>query len=604
MPKLNLNECTLTVCLITRNQPEKVDEILSVFCDFLSMQSVEFIVNDGSSNELTKIIVNRHNLLGNIRLICDESRSLDDALINTLEIAQGKYIWNIGDDIPHSDALVKILNILQGDDGIDFLWINSEEEGAPSNKTLSLDCSTYIDNKDELLKYDVGLLGFISSIIYKKSAAFSCIDDAKRFAGSIFVSLFISLSVLARNGKIYIEKESLLKSRPKFPGEKRWYDPYEVFGINIKKILNEFEVHFSKTSYDNAVKSNIKRVLKAIIYERSIGCREGFAASNFKLFQFFAHYYKYPSTWLYIPALYLPSSGLKLMFPLKRLKRGLKNGFQPEIFKKFQFYLRGTLWRVCRRGYIYARGDSYSGPSSNGEFLTFNKTSFLFEKDPVLIDIGANEGIWIENSLVTLDAKQGKKIYAFEPASNAYQQLRCRYEGVVTLANTALGDENCMTNLNIYGSSVGINSLHRVEGVIPISVEKIQMEKFDSFYARNQLKVIDYVKSDTEGNCFNVLKGAEECLNMGFIKFWQFEYNYRWLVPGHSLLNVFKFIENKPYLLAKINKNGLVIYRQWHFELDRYFEANYLLVREDLVKDLRDFATNAAFDKFNVSMIS
>ncbi len=601
---MNFNKFILTICIVTRNQPDRVDQIIRALIGSCTKHSVELIVNDGSTNSLTNDVVDRYNSLGNIRLIQDASRSLDEALINTLEVAQGEYIWNLGDDIPYPNAVVKILEIIEKNNDINFLWINSEEEGNPKKKTLSLEFSHYVDNKDDLLKFDVGLLGFISSTIYKKNVAVKCINDAKKFTGSIFVSLFIALSVLAQNGKIYIEKDALIKSKPKLPGEGRWYDPYEVFGLNIKKILNEFEMNFSKKAYQNAVKSNIVRVLRAIIYERSMGYASGFAATNFKFCEYMASYKGYPSTWIYIPALYLPNSVLKMIVLLNQFKKRSVSRLHIWLIGKSSFNFRGIIWRLCRRGYIYVRGDSYSDPSSNGEFMIFKKVSPLFSNDPVLIDIGANEGDWIQNAFNVLDAKMGKKIYALEPALNTYKYLKERFGGSITVMNIALGIENGKANLNIYGNTLGINSLHSVMDAEPLSIETVTIERFDDFYSRNLLSEIDYVKSDTEGNCFNVLMGAEVCLKIGCIKFWQFEYNYRWLMPGHSLLNVFKFIENKPYLLAKITNKGLVIYRKWHFELDRYFEANYILIRENIVNDIRDFSKNSAFDEFNVSITS
>lgn len=77
----------------------------------------------------------------------------------------------------------------------------------------------------------------------------------------------------------------------------------------------------------------------------------------------------------------------------------------------------------------------------------------------------------------------------------------------------------------------------------------------------------------------SVLLGAEQALRAGLIEVWQFEYNHRW-VANHSMLkDVFNFIEDKPYRLGKLFGNGIEICDSWHPELERFFEANYVLVR-------------------------
>jgi hypothetical protein len=63
------------------------------------------------------------------------------------------------------------------------------------------------------------------------------------------------------------------------------------------------------------------------------------------------------------------------------------------------------------------------------------------------------------------------------------------------------------------------------------------------------------------------------------VEVWQFEYNHRWLAEKRCLKDVFKFIADKPYRLGKLYNNGIEIYDKWHPELERFFEANYVLIK-------------------------
>ena len=89
------------------------------------------------------------------------------------------------------------------------------------------------------------------------------------------------------------------------------------------------------------------------------------------------------------------------------------------------------------------------------------------------------------------------------------------------------------------------------------------------------------IKIDVEGFDMQALKGLERCLANGLIELIQFEYNWRWLLNNNSLRNVFELIDGKPYHFAKLIDGGLQIFDTWHFELDKFFESNYVIIRKD-----------------------
>ena len=48
--------------------------------------------------------------------------------------------------------------------------------------------------------------------------------------------------------------------------------------------------------------------------------------------------------------------------------------------------------------------------------------------------------------------------------------------------------------------------------------------------------------------------------------------------------DVFDLVEGLPYRVCKVVPEGIDAYESWHPELETFFEANYLLVRDDLVE--------------------
>ena len=124
---------------------------------------------------------------------------------------------------------------------------------------------------------------------------------------------------------------------------------------------------------------------------------------------------------------------------------------------------------------------------------------------------------------------------------------------------------------------VGINSLSEMDDAT--SIEQIYTQKFDNFLAQRQIEKVVFVKSDAEGHDFNIICGASDMFERGRVEVWQFEYNHRWLAEKRHLKDVFEFIADKPYRLGKLHNNGIEIYDKWHPELERFFEANYVLIK-------------------------
>ena len=80
-----------------------------------------------------------------------------------------------------------------------------------------------------------------------------------------------------------------------------------------------------------------------------------------------------------------------------------------------------------------------------------------------------------------------------------------------------------------------------------------------------------------------VIIGALPLLKHGKIAVLQFEYNHRWIFSRHFLKDVFDAVEGLPYKVGKICPNHIEIYEKWYPENERFFEANYVLLRNDSI---------------------
>ena len=262
--------------------------------------------------------------------------------------------------------------------------------------------------------------------------------------------------------------------------------------------------------------------------------------------------------------------------------------------------LRSSLWRIGRFLYKYARKENFHSAEKNGEFWlveTLIKGLNRNEKH-IFLDIGAFKGEWSLNIIKQLSLEKIKgKIYAFEPAFNTFNFLedKIKNEKNIILDNTAFSDKSGSTNFFIFGELNGTNTLIQNKSA---SIHKVNTVTIDQFIKINNLKHIHFIKSDTEGHDFSVIKGAKNSLKNHLIDFWQFEYNHRWIDNRSYLKDVFTFLEDSNYLIGKVHLDEIEIFAKWDEELERYFEANYLILNKKYLNKIN--FNKVKFNKYSV----
>jgi len=232
--------------------------------------------------------------------------------------------------------------------------------------------------------------------------------------------------------------------------------------------------------------------------------------------------------------------------------------------------------------------------SSNGEADIQAKVLAAVSLDSRLqvIDIGANEGDWTRNLLrqTTSDRRTTAKLQidAFEPISETadrFEKMLREAVGaeIVRLHRIAMSDAVGTQRLAVASATGGTNTLHHdYAGSAPAGGwREVKLEMLDAFCAAKDITHIHLAKCDTEGHDAKVLKGAFGLLSTGSIDVFQFEYNHRWVHARSFLKDVFDLVHGLPYRVAKVRRHGVIdVYPSWHPELDRFFEANYLLIHE------------------------
>jgi len=262
--------------------------------------------------------------------------------------------------------------------------------------------------------------------------------------------------------------------------------------------------------------------------------------------------------------------------------------------------VRKLIWRVGRKMYTYARGDGTNDPHTNGEYWLLEHVLKTSPGPQVLLDVGANKGNWTAQALGFAQASKEVHVHAFEPSPATRSMLTARFVGSVAVTVQPYALSATVGEATFYSKEdgAGTNSLSSMSG---LKEDIVKLITVDDFIQQFGIKSVSMVKIDTEGFDLLVLKGAEKALSEGLIELVQFEYNWRWLLNHASLRDVFDLISNKPYRLGKLVGETIEFYEKWHFELDRYFENNYVLVRRD--SELCFLGIEVHFDSSNALAI-
>ena len=157
---------------------------------------------------------------------------------------------------------------------------------------------------------------------------------------------------------------------------------------------------------------------------------------------------------------------------------------------------------------FYCSGGMYENDSVNYFYNLVEKKHQ--NKNAVIIDVGAQSGLY------SLYGKFIPKcnIYAFEPFKDSYKclcdNLQLNNITNVEAINCALGSSNEDKILKV-PEHTGLNTLGDTPNFTDWNDNLVRVLKLDDILF-NIVQSVDYIKCDTEGWEYHVLKGAEECI--------------------------------------------------------------------------------------------
>lgn len=167
-------------------------------------------------------------------------------------------------------------------------------------------------------------------------------------------------------------------------------------------------------------------------------------------------------------------------------------------------------FKMNHYGYQVENDVFWSGLYGSWERVSLKLWTLLCEKSTVIVDVGANTGIY---SLLAKTVNINSIVYAFEPIERVYLKLVQNIElndFRITPINEALSDQNGKaivydTNAE-HTYSVAVNKNLNQSGIESIERE-INIKRLDSFIKKNNIQRIDLMKIDVETHEAEVLEG-------------------------------------------------------------------------------------------------
>jgi FkbM family methyltransferase len=179
--------------------------------------------------------------------------------------------------------------------------------------------------------------------------------------------------------------------------------------------------------------------------------------------------------------------------------------------------------------------------------------------DPVIVDIGANEGEWTRG--IWQELHRGR-YYAYEPQQACGARLTNLPVPGLTLIQSAVSDRVGQINLYSDFAGSGLASFYqRAETYFdsPTQVELVPVTIVDEELKAQGLDHVDFMKIDVEGAELQVLKGAQHSLQTRAIHSFSFEFGSANIYSRVFFREIWDIVADHSYSLWRIAPGGRLI---------------------------------------------
>jgi FkbM family methyltransferase len=211
----------------------------------------------------------------------------------------------------------------------------------------------------------------------------------------------------------------------------------------------------------------------------------------------------------------------------------------------------------------------------SGEIQLMDKLSQF--KMNTIFDVGANEGEWTK----MVSTRQGEvDIHCFEPMPEVFKILLENTKDLDIMPNPFGLSEVCEIRDMLFDHknnrlTTPCLELMREEP----EIRQLIMLDGQSYCSSRKIDTIDFLKLDTEGHEYKILKGFGDVLNQQKICIIQFEYGYANVLTKDLLFDFYKLLSPLGYVIGRLCIEG-VDFKTYGL-LDEDFKGpNYIAVHQ------------------------
>jgi len=196
-------------------------------------------------------------------------------------------------------------------------------------------------------------------------------------------------------------------------------------------------------------------------------------------------------------------------------------------------------------------------PHKNGEFNILKKFLLSNIDDKIFFDIGCNVG---EFTKYLLDNNYNDKIYLFDAINSLDKSIV--ENDKVKFSKILFWDkhERLKFNVNKNEKNSGHNSIFDMNKIgYTAHNDKLEVNSstLDYFIQENNIKKVDYLKIDTEGSEYRILKGASNNLKKKIFKFIHLEYGHAAMADRVYIKDIYDLLCPLGMNMYAITPNGL-----------------------------------------------
>lgn len=269
------------------------------------------------------------------------------------------------------------------------------------------------------------------------------------------------------------------------------------------------------------------------------------------------------------------------------LKKYIKRSIEYFLGKRKLQPLFEALYNLSLYGMNIGGG---SNVNSSGEMWAINYiiNYLLPNNKPIIIfDVGANVGCYTLKVIPFLRERVNTKIYCFEPSKYTFKTLMDNLSNYknVKLFNFGFSDKKESVILYSNKKGSGLASIYnRRLNHFDIDLkykELIHLKSLDNFCKNKGIDLINFLKLDTEGHEYKVLKGAKDLISKNLIDFIQFEFGGA-NIDSRTYFQDFYYLLVPYYKIYRILKDGLMTIDNYKETHENFITTNFLAISKKI----------------------